>query len=223
MNRHTRILLICLAACGMVAPSRAQDSPARDWPYRVEVFGTFGNGRLYHGDSLWGSGLDYGGGIGVRPLSGWMKRIGFEFEGSHLSKSRTSTGTEVIQNQTFTTGIVQNLDSRLLQGSVLYHFRGRTWVQPFASAGISHIRADYFYRCDNCAFEVEPGTGRLIPIQWEGDRYNGSRIGITIGGGLKVAIHRRLSIRSQVQFASTTGSGLALGWLRTQIGLGVHF
>ena len=64
MNRHTRFLLIRLAACGMIAPLRAQESPAKDWPYRVEVFGIFSNGNLYNGDSLWGSGLDYGGGTG---------------------------------------------------------------------------------------------------------------------------------------------------------------
>jgi opacity protein-like surface antigen len=224
MNKHTRFLLICLAACGMVAPLWAQDSPAKDWPYRVEVFGAFGNGRLYNGDSRWGSGLDYGGGIGVRPFSGWMKRIGFEFEGSHLSKSRTSTSTAVIQNQTFNTAIFQNLDSRLLQGSVLYHFRSGARVQPFASVGIAHTKADYSYRCESCVFDVEPGTGRLIPIQSDAEKYNGSKIGITIGGGLKVAIHRHLSIRSQVQLADTTaGSGINLSWLRLQIGLGVHF
>ena len=80
MNKRTRFLSICMAACGLVTPLWAQDSPARDWPYRVEVFGSFGNGRLHNGDDLWGSGLEYGGGIGVRPFSGWLTRIRFEFD-----------------------------------------------------------------------------------------------------------------------------------------------
>ncbi len=224
MNKHTRFLLICLAACGMVAPLWAQDSPVKDWPYRVEVFGSFGNGKLYNGDHVWGSGLDYGGGIGVRPFSGWLKRIGFEFEGAHLNKSRTSTSTDVIQIQTFNTAIFQNLDSRLLQGIVLYHFRSGTKVQPFASVGIGNVKAYYSNKCENCVFDVEPGTGKLIPRQSEWRAYNESKIGITIGGGLKIAIHRHLLIRSQVQVVDmTAGSGINLSWLRLQIGLGVHF
>jgi hypothetical protein len=93
--------------------------------------------RLHNGDNLWGSGREYGGGIGVRPFSCWLKRIGFEFEGSQLSKSSTKTATTVFQNQTLNGAISTKLDSRLLQGTVLYHFRSGMRAQPFASIGWS--------------------------------------------------------------------------------------
>ena len=223
MNKETRFLSICLAACGLAAPLWAQASPVKDWQYRGEVFGSFGKGGLYNGDDLWGSGLEWGGGIGVRPFSGWLTRIGFEFEGAQLSKGSTRASTTVIQNQTFNATITQNLDSRLLQGTVLYHFWSGKRVQPFGSVGIASIKADYSRSCENCVFDVEPGTGRLIPRQ-SVSGYEGSKTGITIGAGLKIAIHRRLSIRSQVQLVSASvGSGINLDWLRLQIGLGVHF
>jgi opacity protein-like surface antigen len=223
MNKRTRFLSICMAACGLAAPLWAQDSPVKDWSYRVEVFGSFGNAGLYNGDNLWGRGLDYGGGIGVRPFSGWLKRIGFEFEGSQLSKSSIRNATTVYQNQTLNGAISQKLDARLLQGTVLYHFRSGMRVQPFASIGIGHIKANYSRNCSSCVFDVEPGTGKLIPRQSESG-YEGSKAGITIGAGLKIAINRHLSIRSQVQLADTTaGSGINLSWPRLQLGLGVHF
>ena len=81
MRKPARFLLVGMTAFGLTAQVQAQESRVKDWSYRAEVFGLFGNGRLYNGDNLWGSGLEYGGGIGVRPFSGWMKRIGFEFEG----------------------------------------------------------------------------------------------------------------------------------------------
>ena len=223
MNKRTGFLSICVAACGLSAPLWAQDSPVKDWSYRVEVFGSIDKGGLYHGSNLWGSGLEYGGGIGVRPFSGWSKRIGFEFEGAHLNKSSTRTSTAVFQNQTLNGALSQKLDSRLLQGTVLYHFRSGARMQPFVSAGIGSVKADYSRRCDSCVFDVEPGTGKLIPRQLESG-YEASKTGIAIGGGLKFAIHRRLWIRSQVQLLDTTaGSGINLSWLRLQLGLGVHF
>lgn len=223
MYKRTGFLSICVAACGLAAPLWAQDSPVKDWPYRVEVFGSIDKGGLYNGDNLWGSGLEYGGGIGFRPFSGWCKRIGFEFEGSQLSKSSIKTATTVFQNQTSNGAISQKLDARLLQGTVLYHFRSGTRIQPFASIGIGHIKANYSRNCSSCVFDVEPGAGKLIPRQSESG-YEGSKAGITIGAGLKFAINRHLSIRSQVQLMDTTaGSGINLSWLRLQIGLGVHF
>jgi opacity protein-like surface antigen len=223
MYKRTRILSIFAAACGLAAPLWAQDSPVKDWPYRVEVFGSINRGGLYNGGTLWGSGPEYGGGIGVRPFSGWLKRIGFEFEGSQLSKSSARTATTAIQNQTLNVAISQKLDSRLLQGNVLYHFRSGTRIQPFASIGIGHLKANYSRNCSSCVFDVEPGTGKLIPRQLESE-YEGSKTGIAIGAGLKFAINRHLSIRSQVQLMDTTaGSGINLSWLRFQLGLGVHF
>jgi opacity protein-like surface antigen len=223
MHMQTTFLLVCLSACGLAPPLWAQDSPEKDWRYKVEVFGSLGNGKVYHGDKAWGSGREYGGGIGARPFSGWLKRIGFEFEGGHLNKSGTRTSPAVLQNQTLNTAIFQNLDSRLLQGTVLYHFRSGTRVQPFASVGIGYVKADYSFRCENCVFGAESASGRLIPRQSEWG-YQGSKAGLTVGGGLKLAINRHLSFRSQVQFVDTTGgSGINLFWLRLKIGLAVHF
>ena len=212
-----------MTAFGLTAQVQAQESRVKDWSYRAEVFGLFGNGRLYNGDNLWGSGLEYGGGIGVRPFSGWMKRIGFEFEGAHFKSSRTTRSISVFQNQTMDVSTFRNLDSRLLQGSVLYHFRSGTRMQPFGSIGIGRLNANYSFECVNCIFDVQPGTGALIPRESKSE-YRGGKTGITFGGGLKFAINRHLSVRSQAQWVGmSAGSGINLDALRFQLGLGVHF
>jgi len=55
-------------------------------------------------------------------------------------------------------------------------------------------------------------------------RSEGSKAGVVFGAGLKMAVHRRLSIRPELLLVDTTpGSGWNWEWVRLQIGLGVHF
>ena len=52
----------------------------------------------------------------------------------------------------------------------------------------------------------------------------GSKMGVTLGGGVKIAINRHLSVRPELLLVDTTpGSGWTWAWFRLQIGMGVHF
>ena len=67
-GRFLLISLVVIAVPATAAPVAAQTQPPDAWTYKVEVFGNVGHGRLYEGDSLLGSGVDFGGGAGVRPF-----------------------------------------------------------------------------------------------------------------------------------------------------------
>jgi opacity protein-like surface antigen len=203
---------IILAAPWLVHPSRAQEPPAPEWKYTAEVFGNIAHGRFYHGDHVWGSGLDYGGGFGVRPFPGKLHRLGFEVQLARLKKSGAKGPYPA-----------ENLDSRLIMANAVYHFRNGAKTQPYVFGGLGLVKVDYYRRCVTCVFDVDPVTGEWIPRVTE-DIMSGSKVGVTFGAGLKIALHRRLSIRPELLFVDTTpGSGWNWAWVRLQIGVGAHF
>jgi len=207
-----RSVMILVAACWPACLLQAQSEPEPGWKYKVEIFGNVAAGRFYNGDSLWGRGFDYGGGFGVRPFSGWPRRLGFEFQIARL-KNSTQLGPSNSQE----------LDSRLVMANVLYHFRSGTRLQPFVFGGIGHVKTDYNRSCGTCVFDLDDVTGQQIPVPYE-SQTRASKTGFTLGGGLKIAIGRRLSIRPELFLADTTpGFGWNWLWLRPQIGLGLHF
>jgi opacity protein-like surface antigen len=207
-----RLLIILLIAGWPAQVLTAQDRPPQAWQYRVEIMGTIAAASFYNGDSRWGTGLDYGGGFGIRPFSGWLRRLGFEFQ-----MSRLHTTGEVPWS------VSKDLDSRLLMGNVLFHFRSGTRVQPYALAGIGHVEVDYKTQCVNCIYNVDPVTGQLVPVPY-GWKVRDSKTGISLGGGLKIDINRHLSIRPELLVVDTTaGTGWNWLWLKSQIGFGVHF
>jgi opacity protein-like surface antigen len=194
-------------------PLAAQSRPAPAWAYTVEAHGGVGNGRLYLGDSLWGSGPDWSVGAGVRPFSGWSDRLGFDVLWVRL-KDSGSSGSQVSHR----------LSASLVAANVVYHFRGRTRIQPYLFGGLGHLNADYTYRCVDCVFDPDPVTGMPVSRGVEDWRDKGSKTGFTYGGGVKVAVQRQLSIRPQLLLADTTpGSGYNWTWVQAEIGLGVHF
>ena len=90
--------------------------------------------------------------------------------------------------------------------------------------GLGHVTVDYTHRCTACVFDLDPVTGNLVSRGLTESRTQGSKTGVTFGAGLKIALARHLSIRPELLFVdSTPGSGANWGWLRLQIGLGVHF
>jgi opacity protein-like surface antigen len=179
----------------------------------VEVFGNLANGRLYHGDSLWGSGPDWGVGAEVRPLSGWLDRLGFEIQVIRL-KDIGSRNSQVSHG----------LSATLVVADARYHFRGRSRIQPYLFGGLGHISADYTYSCTDCVFDRDPVTNRLVSRGVQEWRDTGSKNGFAFGAGLKMAVRRHVSIRPELLLADTTpGSGYNWGWVQVQIGLGVRF
>jgi len=208
-----RILVVVLALAWLSYPSQPQEQLPPDWRYRVEVFGTIAHGRFYHGDHVWGQGLDYGGGVGLRPFTGKLNRLGFEVQMARMNKSDELSAASS-----------RSMDSRLIVANVLYHFRNGARTQPYVFGGLGHVKADYVHRCRDCVFDVDPVTGKLISRGVTESRSEGGKAGVAFGAGLKMAVHRRLSIRPELLLVDTTpGSGWNWEWVRLQIGLGVHF
>ena len=205
-------LAVLVALTGLVHRSKAQEQVAPEWPYKVEVFGTIAHGGFYNGRHVWGRGLDYGGGLGFRPFSGKLHRLGFEVQAARL---KTSEATTVYPSLT--------MDSRLFMANAVCHFRDGTKAQPYVYGGLGRVDVDYYRRCVACVFDRDPVTGELVPRVTE-ENVSGSKLGVTLGAGLKIALHNHLSIRPELLFVNTTpGSGWNWGWVRLQIGLGAHF
>lgn len=96
MNQRVAIALFVVMVAAIPTSLAAQDRPASPWSYTVEPFFNVGNGRLYLGDSLWGSGADWAVGAEVRPLSGWADRLGFEIPVAQLEESGGSPDNQVL-------------------------------------------------------------------------------------------------------------------------------
>jgi opacity protein-like surface antigen len=212
MLRAIRTCGILLAAIWLASCADAQN-PAPAWQYKVEAFGNIAHGRFYNGSHIWGKGLDYGGGVGIRPFSGWLHRFGFEFQLARLKKADPISARSS-----------QDLSSRLVMGNVVFHFRNGEKMQPFVFGGLGHVSVDYTSRCTDCVFDVDPVTGKLVSRGVTVSRTQEGKTGLTFGAGLKIAPFKHLSIRPELLFVDTTpGSGANWGWVRIQIGLGVHF
>jgi len=93
------------------------------------------------------------------------------------------------------TGVSQVVDSRLVMVNALYHFRSDTRVQPYVYGGVGHVSVDYTSRCFDCIFDQDPVTGKLVSRGVSEWNSVGSKMGVTMGGGVKIAINRHLSVR----------------------------
>lgn len=179
----------------------------------MEVVGNVANGRLHLGDSLWGSGGDWGVGAELRPLSGWLDRLGFEIQVVRLHDTESPSSQ-----------VSQRLNATLVVADARYHFRGHARIQPYLFAGLGHVSADYTYSCTDCVFDRDPVTNVLTSRGVQESRDKGSKNGFAFGTGLELAVRRHVSIRPELLLADTTpGSGYNWSWVQVQIGLGVRF
>jgi hypothetical protein len=188
-------------------PASAQDGH-NPWKYKVEVSGNIAHGSVYNGDHLLGKGLDCGGGLAVRPFSGFLRRLSFDVQMARLHGDRPPQET---------------LSSRLTAVTGSWHFRPDSRVQPYAFGGLGRMHSRYTRSCDTCVYERAPGTGPLIPVPyyWE---MKGAKNGLVLGGGIRIGLRHHLSFRPEFTFMDTTpGSGPNWSWLRFAAVLGFNF
>jgi hypothetical protein len=195
--------LIAMAVCP-VPDLRAQDTSATGWQYKGEVFGSAGWGRFFHGDNNLGSGLDLGGGIGIRPFSGSLRGLGFEVLLNGLNFSNA-----------WGDGYSYDGTMRAVTGNVVYHL-SRSRTQPYLVGGLGILRADYTY--------INGYVGNVLDYpdyRWD---YRGNKMTINLGVGVKARVTQHLSIRPEFRMFDTT-IGKGYNWLsvRLSIGLGYHF
>lgn len=200
-----------LAATMLATAAHAQG--AAPWTARVEIVGNVGNGQLHLGDSEWGNGVDIGFAAGVRPFEGALAGLGFEVQGSWLGDT-TTRGAQVSSD----------LSARLFVAGALYHFRNAARVQPYVLGGLAIVSADYRYTCVDCVFDWDPALGAWVSRGAVVSEESGTEPGFALGGGVKVAVMRRVLIRPEVLLADTSaGAGYNWSWWQLKVGIGVGF
>jgi len=205
------VICFSLAAPRLNAQSSDPGVAGGDWNYRVELFGDVAHGRFYSGSHKWGSGLDVGAGAGVRPFSGRLRGLGFEARFARVGEDQGDPGARAT-----------SLDATMIAANALYHFQGRTRVQPYVLGGIGVAMVNYSSVCNICVYTGPPSQGGVAIPQHSETKTN--KAGLNLGAGIKIAITRRLSVRPEISVLNTTpGSGWNFEWVRFQMGLGFHF
>ncbi len=181
------------------------------WNYRVEFFGDVAHGSFRNGSRTWGSGLDLGGGVGVRPFSGRLRGLGFEARFAHVAEEKGNPAT-----------LATNLEAKMIAVNALYHFRGRTRVQPFVYGGLGVPMVKYWSVCNTCVYTAPPSQGGVaIPQR---SNVTTKKAGLNLGAGVKIGVSKWFSVRPEFSYLNTTpGAGWNFSWLRFQLGLGLHF
>jgi len=200
-RRYWRLVVCCIWAAVAVGTAYGQEQ--KTWNYRGEVLGQVGWGRFYHGDGLVGSGTEWGGGFGVKPFSGRLRRLGFEVQANRLDIAY-ERGSNVNDGQA--TAVV---------GNVLYHFSDSS-LQPYVAGGLGVLKADYSQRIRGGA--VLGSTEDYV------DTVKADHMLLNIGAGIKARLVRGLAIRPEVRFYDTTiGSGYNWASIRFSVGVGYYW
>ncbi len=171
---------------------------------RTEVFGSFGYGRLLHGSHSLGSGMDLGGGFGIRPFRGKWDRLGLEGSFQQL-RFDSARGTVNSSDGTAST----------VSGNLLLHF-GRSRVRFFVTGGVGVLWADYL---SSNPYARSP-NGPPIPAE----QIRGTQFAFNLGAGVKWRLVRGLALRPEFRmFDTTPGAGYNWTAVRFWCGLAYHF
>jgi len=193
--------VLIISAAALIALAYGQEQS--NWNYKGEVQGQVGWGRLYHGDSLIGSGTEWGGSFGFKPFSGKLRRLGFELQANRLDLAY-ERGSNINNGQT-----------TALVGNVLYHFSDSP-IQPYVVGGLGVLHADYT--------EMIKGGAVLGSNEDYVSKVDANEMLLNIGAGVKARLVRGLAIRPEVRFYNTTmGSGYNFGSIRLAVGLGYYW
>ncbi len=199
---YRQVMMISLLSTTLIAAAYGQEQKTT-WNYRGEVLGQVGWGSFYHGDHKIGSGAEWGGSFGVKPFSGKLRRLGFEFQANRLDLAY-ERGVNINDGQA--TAVV---------GNVLYHFSDSP-IQPYVAGGLGILKADYT--------EVIKGGAVLGSNEDYVSMVKADKMLLNIGAGVKARLIRGLAIRPEIRFYDTTiGSGYNFGSIRLSVGVGYYW
>jgi len=209
MRRVTWLFVVLFFLCFSLSAVQAADTSDNEkWKYKGEVFGAVGYGRFSHGNNSYGKGLQVEGGVGVRPFSGALDGLGFEFKIVHQNFKRETSPDHSTEGH-FNAFI----------GSAHYHF-GDSKVQPYLGGGIGVLKADYTQRILSDWYDEEMNhyiENRVYTV-------NESKMVIRVAGGLKIALTQNFSLRPEFQILDTTaGEGYNWSNIGFTLAAGVHF
>jgi len=180
------------------ALSLGQDQFPERWTYKGEVFGSVGGGWLYHGNNHLLTGFGAGAGVGVRPFTNALSGLGFEGRLGFILG-----GAEITS------------DIWMFSGVAVYHF-GNSRVQPYVLGGIGALRGETLV---TITYGDEEGN-----YTQEFHQSSLNKLGLELGGGVKVALTPSFSIRPEFRVLDTTpGSGYNLSVPQLTVGVAYHW
>jgi len=186
--RYSALLVAALLVV-IVLPRSAQAQASRPHAITRELFVNAGAGHLFRfEDRSFGTGLDLGGGFGVRGA-----RLGVEF-----TVNRLSGFTQTLAPCAFPGCRGSAADgvssATLASGNMLYYLRG-TRVQPYVTGGVGG-------RWSRSVHSVVSVVGNVATLTRVHDRDAG--LALNVGGGLRIAAGRSFSLRPEVRLYDTS-------------------
>jgi len=211
MTRSGKILPAFALGAGMlIGPAlNAQD----EWKYRAEAFGSVGSGRFYNGGNKWGSGMQLGGGLGLRPFDGALGRLGFEARVHNLDLDNKASAAYS------TVGKASSVAA-----GVLWHFSDSK-AQPYMVADFGRMRTSFTRRGISEWYDVNPdGTLGQHHLEPRVEQDKASQFLYGLGVGLKMRLVQHLYLRPELRFDTTTaGSGWNFATVRLAMACGYYW
>jgi len=209
MRRIGEILPALALGVLLVPALHAQD----EWKYRAEAFGSVGTGRFYNGGNRWGSGMQLGGGVGVRPFDGALGRLGFEARVHNLNFNNNASPPYSSGGR-----------ATSITGGVLWHLSDSV-AQPYIVADFGAMRTNFTRREGGEWYDVNP-DGSLgqhhLENRLEQEKVNQFLWGL--GLGLKLRLVQHLYVRPELRFdTTTTGRGWNFATVRLAMGCGYYW
>lgn len=198
---YRSVLISWVLGATLMVAAHAQER--NTWKYKGEIQGQFGWGGLYHGDHKIGSGVEWGGGFGVKPFSGKLRRLGFDVQANSLDLGY-QRGNNLNDGQA--TAVV---------GSVLYHFSDSS-VQPYVTGGLGVLKTDYR--------QVIKGGAVVGSNEDYSSQVRADKMLLNVGAGMKVRVARGLAVRPEIRLYDTTiGTGYNFSSVRLSVGVGYYW
>lgn len=189
MNHSALLVASVLVVIALPRPARAQAS--RPHELTGEVFVNFGGGHVFRveGQSF-GTGLDLGGGFGVRGA-----RLGVEFSVNHVSEF-----AQLAAPCAFPGCQGSSLSSvTLASANVLYYVAG-TRIRPYVTGGAG----GFWSRATHTVVTGVGSIGHLPTLTVVEDR--DASAALNVGGGVRIAAGKWFSLRPEVRFYDSIGS-----------------
>ena len=178
------------------------------WRYRQEVYASVGAGRFYNGSHNWGSGLQLGGGFGLRPFAGALRKLGLEARVHHLSYGDGSNPAYSSPGE-----------ASSVTAGVLWHFSS-SGVQPYVMAEFGEMRTRFTNRW---IVGYTDSSGQDHMERWT-RREQASQFLWGAGVGMKMRLAPHLYLRPELRFDTTTvGSGWNFATVRFSAGCGYYW
>ena len=201
---------LALGAGVLMGPAlQAQD----DWKYRAEVFGSVGTGRFYNGDNKWGSGMQLGGGVGLRPFDGALGRLGFEARVHNLDFNNKGSAA-------------YSTVGKASSGSagVLWHFSD-SMAQPYVVADFGLMRTNFTRKGISEWYDGNPdGSLGQHHLEARVEQEKVSQFLWGVGVGLKIRLVQHVYLRPELRFDTTTvGSGWNFETVRLAMACGYYW